>query len=283
LIILALIIRNLLPFWYPANNQLVGDSLSVAEFEKFKQTLIDTVSREWNHRESEYSFDTNQKANAKAYSLFAFNPNELDSAGFVRLGLKSYVASNILKYRKKGGKFLTTKHFSHVWGIDSLKFKELEPYINIPEISATKSDSTNANLKDDPLPVVEINAADTTELMKIKGIGRGFARSIIAYREKLGGFYDLVQLMEVYHMTPEIFKKISPQISVNPQLIRKIKINTATVEKLKAHPYLNFWQAKEIYELRRKKGKLKDISDLEKISELDEKTKNKIFIYFNFD
>lgn len=285
LIVLVLTLRSFLPYLFPAENPLTVDSTYMVEFGKFKSSLIQTENSEWTYYDAEKEFPefSYKKKQSIPYTLFPFDPNLIDSADFVKLGLKPYVASNILKYRKKGGKFRTAIQFSGVWGIDSLKYKELEPYIKIAEITQVKVDSIKEKIIEEKNLQVEINEADTTMLMKVKGIGRGFARSITAYRDKLGGYYCYEQLLEIYHMTPEILQRIVPQLTINPAKIKKIRINTASVEKLKSHPYLNFWQAKGIYELRRRKGKLKDLSELEKIPDLDEKTILKIKLYLDFN
>ena len=54
-----------------------------------------------------------------------------------------------------------------------------------------------------PAPVrkplmVELNSADSTTLQLLHGIGPAFARRIVRYREKLGGFSNKEQLLEVY-------------------------------------------------------------------------------------
>ena len=86
--------------------------------------------------------------------------------------------------------------------------------------------------------MVELNSADTTRLKMLRGIGSGYAKMIVAYREKLGGFYKAEQLLEVYKFPDETYQKIKHQLSVDTTLIRKIKINEATVKELKSHPYI---------------------------------------------
>jgi competence ComEA-like helix-hairpin-helix protein len=98
--------------------------------------------------------------------------------------------------------------------------------------------------------MVEINSADTTRLMQLRGIGSGYAKMIVAYREKLGGFYTTTQLLEVYKFSEETYKKIQSQLTVDTTLIRKIPINTATVKQLKSHPYISYYQALSIVENR---------------------------------
>lgn len=98
--------------------------------------------------------------------------------------------------------------------------------------------------------MVEINSADTTTFKKLRGIGSGYARMIVNYRKKLGGFYSKEQLLEVYKFPIETYEKIKNQLSVDTTLIRKINVNTATVKELKQHPYISYYQALSIVENR---------------------------------
>jgi DNA uptake protein ComE-like DNA-binding protein len=119
--------------------------------------------------------------------------------------------------------------------------------------------------------------------MQVKGIGRGYAKGIVRFRNSTGGFVSVDQLSEIYGMRPENFEKIKPFCKVDLSLVRKIDINRATVEKLNAHPYINFYQAKAIYELRRKKGKLNSISDLKILTEFTSAEVEKIKPYLIFE
>ena len=116
--------------------------------------------------------------------------------------------------------------------------------------------------------LVEVNSADTTELKKIPGIGSGIAGGIVRYRERLGGFYALSQLEEVKHVTPELLK----WFKLENDSTRKLEINKASLDKLRAHPYLTFYQAKVIVEHRRKKGQIKSLSQLALTKSLPRKT-----------
>lgn len=100
---------------------------------------------------------------------------------------------------------------------------------------------------------VELNSADTTLLKQLRGIGSGYARMIVNYREKLGGFYHKEQLLEVYRFPRETFEKIEAQLQVDTTLIRKLPINHLSLDELKRHPYIRYFQAKSICEYRQKK------------------------------
>ena len=126
---------------------------------------------------------------------------------------------------------------------------------------------------------IDVNSADTIELKKIPGIGSGIAGSIVRYRERLGGFYTLSQLEEVKHVTPDLLK----WFKLENDSVRKVEINKAGLDKLRAHPYLNFYQAKIIIEHRRTKGAIKSLSQLALYEEFAEKDLNRLSAYISFD
>jgi competence ComEA-like helix-hairpin-helix protein len=131
--------------------------------------------------------------------------------------------------------------------------------------------------------VIDINSSDTTGLMKIPGIGPSFAKRIVGYRNILGGFYRIEQLQEVYGMYEELYAKITPYMTINSDSMRLITANSASVEKLKSHPYINFYQAKAIVEMRKKKGKLENINELSLMEEFTNDDLERIRPYLNFE
>jgi len=288
LILLAIAANYTLPILFPTTEK--DGSAFLSEVEKFKKSLVsrDSIRQaEWQRKneERQQQYEQNYKSFPKKtpkeyYTLFAFDPNTIDSVGFVHLGLKPFIASNILKYRKAGGHFKTKEDFGKVYGILPEKFKELETYIAIAEIKPVKNE--NAPIKRIDI-VVDLNSADTTLLMQVKGIGRGYARGIVRFRQQTGGFVSVDQLSEVYGMRPENLEKIRPYCKVNPDLIQKIKVNTATAERFKSHPYFNFYQSKALYELRRRKGRLKDISELNGLSEFTPESITRLKPYLSFE
>ena len=127
--------------------------------------------------------------------------------------------------------------------------------------------------------LVDVNSADTTELKKIPGIGSEISGSIVRYRERLGGFYALSQLEEVKHVTPKLLE----WFKLGNDSIQKLEINKAGLDKLRAHPYLTFYQAKVIVEHRRKKGPIKSLSQLALYEEFTEKDLERLSAYVSFD
>jgi len=288
LIVLALIANYTLKYFYPVTEK--DGSAFLSQVEMFKKSLVSRDSilglerqRRYDEQYKKYyTYPTYKKDNP--YSLFSFDPNTADSVSLVRLGVKPFIASNILKYRSKGGWFRTTTDFGKIYGLTPEKFKELQPYISIHEKKLTKKDSLFLKQKELKKElIVELNSADTTLLMQVNGIGRGYAKGIIYYRQLTGGFVSVDQLSEIYGMRKENLERIRPFCKVDQDLVRKIKVNVAGVERLKNHPYLNFYQSRAIYELRRRKGKLKSIADLNALPEFNPESLAKIAPYLSFE
>ena len=126
---------------------------------------------------------------------------------------------------------------------------------------------------------VDLNRADTTELQQVPGIGSGIARMIVAYRNRLGGFYTVDQLKEIEYVEDGLLK----WFTVTTDSIRRIPVNRAGLDRLRNHPYLNFYQAKVIVEYRRKRGKLTSLSQLSLYEEFTEKDLQRLSHYLSFE
>jgi len=197
-------------------------------------------------------------------NYFFFDPNNASIEEFVQLGLSVKQAQVIERYRSKGGRFKTPEEFSKMYVIDSSMFKKLKPWIRISFVAKsneyTKKDSIS-NVKEQPI-IVELNSADTLELTKIKGIGKAFARRIIAYRDLLGGYVRIDQLGEVYGMRKDLINSIASNITLDSTKIKFINLNLTTYEELKKHPYISDYQAKAIIYYRSKVGNIKNRKEL---------------------
>jgi competence ComEA-like helix-hairpin-helix protein len=129
-----------------------------------------------------------------------------------------------------------------------------------------------------PLP---LNESDSAALEKLPGIGPVLASRIIRYREKLGGFYHRSQLREVYGIDDSLYAFIEHFMETNPTegSLKKMDINTATLETLRQHPYLRWEKAKAIIRYREANGPFTNVRDLEKILTLDTLTIRRLLPY----
>jgi competence ComEA-like helix-hairpin-helix protein len=115
---------------------------------------------------------------------------------------------------------------------------------------------------------IDINTADSAALVALSGIGPGFAKRIMTYREKLGGFYQVDQLKEVYGLDSIWVKENKALLKVGAGVYRFLAINQVEWKDFK-HPYLPYGQSKVVLAYRKQHGVLKDFEALEKIQLLD--------------
>lgn len=282
LIVAAIALNALLPCLLPAPAD-ENDSTFVAEVAAFEQSLRDKPRPAW---QSPFEAHPTERAYAKSApqpaELFEFDPNTLDSAGLVRLGLKPYMVERIAKFRNGGKHFRTAEFFIEFCHLPAEQGAQLLPYVRIADQPAPDKPQPTTDKPKKTYTHIELNAADTATLQQMPGIGSGRAKQIVAYRRQLGGFARSEQLLEIKNFPPDVYAKIAPYLSVDPSGITKIQVNKASVERLKNHPYLTFYQAKAIYELRRTKGMLSSIDELKTLPEFDGYDFDKLQPYLDF-
>ena len=105
---------------------------------------------------------------------------------------------------------------------------------------------------------VVLNTADTTALKTIPGIGTYFAKKIVQYGERLGGYVSVDQLDEIENFPLDA----KDYLTIENASPRKLNVNALSLNELRRHPYLNFYQAKAITDYRRLHGPLKSLQDL---------------------
>lgn len=278
-------------------------SFSIFTLEKHSEIIIKenahTEIPEFKNREFEFQERNNEFRNYDKNDAFtkgvkfSFDPNTASEVDFKKMGFPMYVAKTIIKYRSKGGKFKFKEDLKKIYILKPEVYEEFQPYILLPEKNNQSSPDPDEKLyvknettaeppkwakKTAELSKFDINSADTTQLMRAKGIGKVFANRIIKYRDLLGGFNNLSQISETYGIAPEAVEELKKYALINSG-VKKIFINKA--DKIR-HPYLNYNQAKVILEYRKQHGDFKNINDLSSIKILDENTLKKIEPYLSF-
>jgi competence ComEA-like helix-hairpin-helix protein len=204
---------------------------------------------------------------------FKFDPNTLDSAGFKKLGLGDKLIHTLLNYRNKGGRFYNQESLRRIYGLREEEYQQLEPYIAIA--GANRFQQRTAELLE-----IELNSADTAQLVKLRGIGSKLSMNIVQYRKQLGGFIRVEQLKEVYGISDETFAMIKPSIKINKSLVKKIRLNEATLAEINQHPYLHGEIGRAIVEFRKKNAyHLNDVAQLKEIELINEEIFRKIAPY----
>lgn len=261
----------------------IGAATLFLGISEFGQTNVEVIPQDSTHLQSKsnqsfarsnpnmgyYSVESSQQ------KLFSFDPNTADSTELLRLGLRPWQVKNIYRYRAAGGYYRKPSDFARLYGLTVQQYRALEPYIQIKgdyrqaselfkdvqETPTNVRDTVRFPIKIDKDQRVALNTADTTTLKKVPGIGSYFARQIVNYRNKLGGYYRIQQLMEIEDFPEESLT----YFALTPSEIEKIQhinINQLTLNQLKRHPYINYYMARAITDYRRLKGPIQRLDDL---------------------
>ncbi len=221
--------------------------------------------------------------------MFDFDPNTLSGDGWKRLGLKDRTIQTIQKYLSKGGKFKKAEDINKIWGLHPQDVQRLLPYVKIKERYSeyqskqpyTKEFTAKGSINKNS--VIDINTADTTAFISLPGIGSKLAGRIITFREKLGGFYKIEQVAETFGLPDSTYQQIKNRLMLTGSAVKQLNINNATVEEMKAHPYLRYAIANAIIQYRSQHGNFNAITDIKKILLVTEEIFNKIAPYLKIE
>lgn len=211
----------------------------------------------------------NQKSN-KALPLppaFDFDPNTSSPTELASLGMSSKTIKSIINYRNKGGFFRKAEDFKRVYTLPDSLYEHLSGHI---KIVARPQKNTYASPKAPNYQIIDINQASAEDFEQFRGIGPSYARRLLEWKERLGGFTGVVQIGELYRLPDSTFQQMRPFLRCAPSDVVQINVNTATIEELKAHPYLRWTQAKAIVQYREKKGLWKSVDFLQILPELND-------------
>lgn len=221
--------------------------------------------------------------------LFFFDPNTLDEDGWKRLGIRDKTIGTIKNYIAKGGRFRKAEDISKIWGLAKEDAERIIPFVRLPagENKATTFEQTKPAAKPEKKEfsqsLIDINTADTTMLIALPGIGSKLSQRIINFRDRLGGFHSVEQVGETFGLPDSTFQKIKKKLVVKNLSVRKININTATIEELKAHPYIRYVIGNAIVQYRNQHGNFSSLDELKKIMAVTEELYSKALPYLSVD
>ena len=239
--------------------------------------------------------------NSKRINFNTASISQLQDAGF-----PNNVILNIKKYLEAGGRFKSVNDLKKIYGIDTVVINQISHRLDFDlNYSIDKSDrfenKLKSNLKNNRTAgykfesaydsnynhhneittfKINLNSADTSQLMLLNGIGPVYSQRIIKYRNLIGGFYNANQLNEVYGITSELIEKITPDLYIDTTLIVQIDINKSSLRKLKEHPYIGFYKAKEIIEYRKQHGFITNLSIIKTLKSFTSEDVEKLMHYF---
>lgn len=221
---------------------------------------------------------------------FPFDPNQLPEEEWRKLGLATHQIRAIKNYEKKGGKFLRKEDLSKIYSLSADEYKILEPFILIEprhqkpkhreaDTVQRKSDRME---KSEFMGVLELNSADSLQLIQLKGVGPWTVHRILKYRERLGGFVHVTQLNEIKGVDSALVIAIGHQLTADTTMIRKININKYEFGQLLGHPYLNMTYTKAIVRHRERRGRFASWDEFVQIVQPDSLSAQRLRPYVAF-
>jgi DNA uptake protein ComE-like DNA-binding protein len=250
-----------------------------------------------------------------------FDPNELSAEEWEGMGLPGYVGRSIRNYLSAGGRFRYREDLKRIYLMEEDWYHQLEPFISLPRRPGSgkpgragdgtadgmardagaregvtpdredgagpegKPKAAERETRRSPAPEkqlqIDINRADTALLQTIRGIGPTFSRRITAYRDLLGGYLGLDQLLEVYGLDSARWEQVRDHILIDTTAIRRINLNECSFAELLRHPYIDRNLAGALTALVRQHGPLSGVSEIRRSHLVDETTYRRIAPYLS--
>jgi DNA uptake protein ComE-like DNA-binding protein len=217
-----------------------------------------------------------------AYCLYIFFKNRIGQPDPLEFKYDSLSLNANNQYIKRNTSTKFSKQYRYEHEVNS-KSLSINSARNSP-VNWVKS-STEVKPNRTTALVISLEKADSAALEKMPGIGPVLSARIIKYRDKLGGFYDVDQLREVYGLSDSVFTIIAPLLQLNGNDIKKIDINYASEEELRKHPYIQWKLARHIIKFREAHGSFQETKNLEDIWAIDREKLKKLspYLVFNTD
>ncbi|MES2629043.1 MAG: helix-hairpin-helix domain-containing protein [Bacteroidota bacterium] len=222
-------------------------------------------------------------SHTSGFRLKNFDPNVASASQLCDLGFKEWQIKNIVNFRASGGVFYKKEDLKKLYAIKEKDYDKIAPYVVISPLQVSVEKQQRVGSPVTEVTPIELNTADTVALRKLKGVGAYFARKIVEYRTRLGGFTEVSQLQEIYNLDPEVIVANSTTVSIDRSLIRRININTVSRDELKKHPYIGFPNATAIINYRNQHGPYAAIKEISNSVLITDSVYSKIAPYLKVD
>lgn len=213
-------------------------------------------------------------------TLFYFDPNTLDSAGFLRLGMPQRAVRGLMNWRRKGKHFYKPEDLKPLYNLPPETYARLAPFIRI---EGDRRDENRFAASSFQRPeFIDLNTADSATLDRyLPGIGAVLAHKIVTRRAMLGGFLRHEQLLEVYKFPDSTFQKMKAQLRLDAAAVHKLDLNKASAAQLGSHPYIGEKLAENIVLYREGIGGYQRIEQLRQAPLMNEEIYRKIAPYLS--
>ena len=214
------------------------------------------IGKEYQFQPKEFESET-IKATRVTIEITPFSLDTVSTGYLQGIGFTRRQAELVIKYRDMIGGYRSIEEFEECYAVDSAMAAHLRPYLIFPPRDTLKRyDKERIEFP------IELNSADSVMLCRVAGIGAKSASHILFYRELLGGYHSVSQILELKVVTEENFQRILPQIYCDSAKIKKININFARPKELEVHPYISNRMLRQIINNRELKGGWSNLEEM---------------------
>ena len=223
---------------------------------------------------------------------YLFNPNFITDYKGYTLGMSNEEIDRLLQFRKKGKWINSIPEFKKVTGVSDSLLDELSPFFKFPEwVSNPKPKTEYTNYGNTKGFVdkafaqkIDLNKATKEQLQEVSGIGEALSERILAYRKKMDGFSNDLQLYDIYGLNADVVQRALNVFTVKtPKVISKFNVNKASASDISTIPGVSFELAKKIWEFRILREKIVSMDELRKIEGLSERKLQQIQLYLSVE
>jgi competence protein ComEA len=306
-IIVPLLLRPALPSYLPDEDQK-GLNEMAAQLKAHRTLETGFASRYPKREFKKFERGSSRFPVVARVPLTPFDPNTLTAEGWEARGVPHFVAARIVKYGAAAGGFKAKAQLKKMYGLDDSVYQRLAPFIQLPDEAPKRENASNRPGPDGKFPPFvstggeaapgkfprkprnlqpfDLNRADTTQLMQIRGIGSGRAKWVVKYRNQLGGYLREDQLDEVFVLrdAPDLRDSLRKYTFVAPGFApQAVPVNTASFEEMYLHPYIGKPRARLIVAYRQQHGPFRSLEDLKKVPVLKPEDVEKMRPYLRFE
>ena len=286
-IIAPMLLRPELPQYLPAADQKGLNELAT-QLKEHRATDQSYASRYPKREYKRFERSGSRYPAVPQVRLAPFDPNALTAKGWEARGVPHFVAARIEKYRTASGGFKAKAQIKKMYGLKDSVYQRLAPFMQLPDEAPKHDYAANKPGPDGKFPPFasadgaparfprkphnlqpfDLNLADTTQLMQIRGIGAGRAKWVVKYRNQLGGYLREDQLDEVFVLkdAPDLRDSLKKYTFISPSYApKKVNVNTASFDEMYLQPYIGKPRARIIVAYRQQHGPFKTVDDLKQI------------------
>ena len=299
------LLRPDLPVYLPAADQRGLDEM-VAQLREHRASDNGFASRYPKREFKKFARRGSRFPAVARVRLSPFNPNALTAEGWEARGVPHFVAARLVKYQQAAGGFKARAQIKKMYGLEDTLYQRLAPFIQLPEEAPKREYASGRAGPDGKFPPFangetpsgkflrkprnlqpfDLNRADTTQLMQIRGIGAGRAKWVVRYRNQLGGYLREDQLDEVFVLrdAPDLRDSLKKYTFVAPGFAPLgLSVNTAAFEELYLHPYIGKPRARLIVAYRQQHGPFRSLEEVKKVPVLKPEDVEKLRPYLRFE